>query len=174
MFLSFSIFSPYLNAGKREILADYALPTSVLVMAFIGSYVFSDVKCKSPCLDFVLHEFNNRQCITSLVILTQNTQCYSYLNLKLWPSILNIILNYHFVIVYHTLSILSKCMYWKCNFEHESIIKFHLCFSEAIQLLGQRGVCGRAPRTANLAVHCGLSRAWILFIVAILYGPKHQ
>jgi len=36
--------TPYLNASKREILADYALPVSVLIMSFFGSYVFRDVK----------------------------------------------------------------------------------------------------------------------------------
>ncbi|ESO92620.1 hypothetical protein LOTGIDRAFT_216724 [Lottia gigantea] len=36
--------TPYLNAGKREILADYALPVAVLIMSFIGTYVFSDIK----------------------------------------------------------------------------------------------------------------------------------
>ncbi|KAK3100091.1 hypothetical protein FSP39_014604 [Pinctada imbricata] len=35
--------TPYLNAGKREILADYALPVAVIVMSFFGSYVFRDV-----------------------------------------------------------------------------------------------------------------------------------
>ena len=37
---------PYLNAGKREALADYALPVSVIVMSFFGSYVFKAVDCK--------------------------------------------------------------------------------------------------------------------------------
>ncbi|GFS14431.1 sodium bicarbonate transporter-like protein 11, partial [Elysia marginata] len=38
--------TPYLTAGKREILADYALPLSVLLVSFFGSYVFRDVKLK--------------------------------------------------------------------------------------------------------------------------------
>ncbi|XP_041360225.1 sodium bicarbonate transporter-like protein 11 isoform X2 [Gigantopelta aegis] len=38
--------TPFLNAGKREILADYALPISVLVMAFFGSFVFRKIKMK--------------------------------------------------------------------------------------------------------------------------------
>lgn len=38
---------PYLNANKREALADYALPVAVIVLSFIGSYVFRDVKRKS-------------------------------------------------------------------------------------------------------------------------------
>ncbi|MPC26979.1 Sodium bicarbonate transporter-like protein 11 [Portunus trituberculatus] len=39
--------TPYLNANKREVLADYALPVAVIVLSFIGSYVFRDVKRKS-------------------------------------------------------------------------------------------------------------------------------
>lgn len=35
--------TPFLNAHKRELLADYALPVAVLVMSFFGSYVFRDV-----------------------------------------------------------------------------------------------------------------------------------
>ena len=35
---------PFLNASKRELLADCALPVSVLLMSFFGSYVFRDVK----------------------------------------------------------------------------------------------------------------------------------
>ncbi|XP_048760517.2 solute carrier family 4 member 11-like isoform X3 [Ostrea edulis] len=38
--------TPFLNAGKREILADYALPVAVLIMTFFGSYVFREVKMK--------------------------------------------------------------------------------------------------------------------------------
>ncbi|RXG73946.1 hypothetical protein Avbf_08562, partial [Armadillidium vulgare] len=36
--------TPYLNANKREILADYALPVAVIVLSFIGSFVFREVK----------------------------------------------------------------------------------------------------------------------------------
>jgi len=35
-----------LNAGKRELLADCALPVAVLTMSFFGSYVFRDVQRK--------------------------------------------------------------------------------------------------------------------------------
>ncbi|KAK3091729.1 hypothetical protein FSP39_022216 [Pinctada imbricata] len=38
--------TPFLNAGKREVLADYALPVAVLIMAFFGSFVFKDIKMK--------------------------------------------------------------------------------------------------------------------------------
>ncbi|RUS79245.1 hypothetical protein EGW08_012975, partial [Elysia chlorotica] len=38
--------TPFLTAGKREMLADYALPLSVLLVSFFGSYVFRDVKLK--------------------------------------------------------------------------------------------------------------------------------
>ncbi|GIY34038.1 sodium bicarbonate transporter-like protein 11 [Caerostris extrusa] len=34
---------PYLQASKREILADYALPVAVISMSFLGSFVFRDV-----------------------------------------------------------------------------------------------------------------------------------
>lgn len=36
--------SPYLSARKREILADYALPISVVFFSFLGSYAFQSVK----------------------------------------------------------------------------------------------------------------------------------
>jgi len=35
---------PFLNASKRELLADCALPVAVLLMSFFGSYLFRDVK----------------------------------------------------------------------------------------------------------------------------------
>lgn len=35
--------TPYLNASKREALADYALPVAVIVLSFIGSYIFRDI-----------------------------------------------------------------------------------------------------------------------------------
>ena len=37
---------PYLNASKRELLADYALPVSVIFMSIIGALLFKDVQCK--------------------------------------------------------------------------------------------------------------------------------
>jgi sodium borate transporter 11 len=33
-----------LSAGKREILADYALPIAVVTMSFVGSFFFQKVK----------------------------------------------------------------------------------------------------------------------------------
>ncbi|XP_074516940.1 solute carrier family 4 member 11 isoform X1 [Sebastes fasciatus] len=36
--------SPFLHAKVREVLSDCALPISVLVFSFIGSYVFSDIE----------------------------------------------------------------------------------------------------------------------------------
>ncbi|XP_048774701.1 solute carrier family 4 member 11-like [Ostrea edulis] len=39
--------TPYLNAGKRELLADYSLPVAVIIMSFFGSYVFRDVQLDS-------------------------------------------------------------------------------------------------------------------------------
>ena len=44
--IRYPFFRPYLNASKREILADYALPFAVIIMSFFGSYVFRGVKCK--------------------------------------------------------------------------------------------------------------------------------
>ncbi|KAI2809354.1 hypothetical protein BLOT_000502 [Blomia tropicalis] len=35
--------TPYLQASKRELLADYALPCSVIILSTIGSYVFRDI-----------------------------------------------------------------------------------------------------------------------------------
>ncbi|XP_022107670.1 sodium bicarbonate transporter-like protein 11 isoform X2 [Acanthaster planci] len=36
--------SPFLDASKREALADYALPVSVVTMSFVGSYLFNDIQ----------------------------------------------------------------------------------------------------------------------------------
>jgi len=44
--------TPYLNANKRELLADYALPVAVIVLSFIGSFVFSDIKLESQMEHF--------------------------------------------------------------------------------------------------------------------------
>lgn len=35
--------TPYLQASKRELLADYALPTAVIAMSFVGSYIFEEI-----------------------------------------------------------------------------------------------------------------------------------
>lgn len=35
--------SPYLQASKRELLADYALPVAVILLSFLGSYIFRDI-----------------------------------------------------------------------------------------------------------------------------------
>lgn len=47
-----AIFSPYLQANKREILTDYALPVAVILLSFIGSYIFRDIpgQCSSQYL----------------------------------------------------------------------------------------------------------------------------
>ena len=39
-------FSPYLDAGKREALADYALVVAVLAMSFVASYFLRDLGSK--------------------------------------------------------------------------------------------------------------------------------
>ncbi|PAV87728.1 hypothetical protein WR25_03764 [Diploscapter pachys] len=36
--------TPYLTRSRREWLADYALPASVLIMSFLGSYAFSEIE----------------------------------------------------------------------------------------------------------------------------------
>jgi hypothetical protein len=36
--------TPYLTRSKREWLADYALPASVLIMSFAGAYLFSEIE----------------------------------------------------------------------------------------------------------------------------------
>ncbi|KAG1693495.1 Sodium bicarbonate transporter-like protein 11 [Nymphon striatum] len=36
--------TPYLQASKRECLADYSLPVAVLSLSFVGSFVFKEVK----------------------------------------------------------------------------------------------------------------------------------
>lgn len=41
--LSLSL-SPFLHAKVREVLSDCALPISVLLFSFIGSYLFSDIE----------------------------------------------------------------------------------------------------------------------------------
>lgn len=33
-----------MQAGKREILADYSLPIAVVLFTFVGSYIFRDIK----------------------------------------------------------------------------------------------------------------------------------
>ena len=43
--VKFCLFpSPFLSAGKREALADYALPIAVVTMSFVGSFFFQKVK----------------------------------------------------------------------------------------------------------------------------------
>lgn len=39
-------FSPFLDAGKREALADYALVVAVLAMSFVASFFVRDIKSK--------------------------------------------------------------------------------------------------------------------------------
>ena len=36
-------FRPYLQAGKRELIADYSLPVAVVLFTFVGSYIFQDI-----------------------------------------------------------------------------------------------------------------------------------
>ena len=54
----FLFYRPFLNAGKREMLADYALPVAVLVMSFFGSFVFKDIK-----RTYLLGKSGHRNCI---------------------------------------------------------------------------------------------------------------
>lgn len=43
MMMMFALCRPYLQAGKREALADYSLPVAVITLSFVGSYLFQDV-----------------------------------------------------------------------------------------------------------------------------------
>lgn len=47
VWLGLSLFNfnktPYLQAGKREALADYSLPIAVVLFTFVGSYIFQDI-----------------------------------------------------------------------------------------------------------------------------------
>lgn len=36
--------TPYLQASKREMLADYALPVAVIALSFLGAFVFREVE----------------------------------------------------------------------------------------------------------------------------------
>ncbi|VDK82118.1 unnamed protein product [Dibothriocephalus latus] len=47
MFISMLNFTktPFLTARKRELIRDVALPSTVLVMSFVGSYVFRHIDC---------------------------------------------------------------------------------------------------------------------------------
>jgi len=38
--------TPYLTSAKRELLADYALPVSVIIMSLIGSLLFNQINRK--------------------------------------------------------------------------------------------------------------------------------
>lgn len=56
--------SPFLHAKVREVLSDCALPISVLLFSFIGSYLFSDIERQyhSPlrCLDCLYDKTRRR------------------------------------------------------------------------------------------------------------------
>lgn len=47
--------TPYLTRSRREWLADYALPASVLIMTFAGAYAFSEIDSK--IIFFCIHQF---------------------------------------------------------------------------------------------------------------------
>ncbi|XP_054168584.1 solute carrier family 4 member 11-like isoform X2 [Oppia nitens] len=38
--------TPYLSGNKRELLADYALPLSVIAFSFVGTFLFRDIKAE--------------------------------------------------------------------------------------------------------------------------------
>lgn len=38
--------TPYLTSAKRELLTDYALPVSVIIMSLVGSLLFSQINRK--------------------------------------------------------------------------------------------------------------------------------
>ncbi|CAF1213009.1 unnamed protein product [Adineta ricciae] len=49
--------TPYLTSAKRELLTDYALPVSVIVMSLVGSILFSQINLPSFAVDS-LHLFD--------------------------------------------------------------------------------------------------------------------
>uniref|UniRef100_A0A1I8JRL2 HCO3_cotransp domain-containing protein n=1 Tax=Macrostomum lignano TaxID=282301 RepID=A0A1I8JRL2_9PLAT len=60
--------TPYLNRAKRELMADFSLPVSVLAMSFVGTYLFRNVQPaanliarrwleKFSCLPYIQLEF---------------------------------------------------------------------------------------------------------------------
>ncbi|CAF1238175.1 unnamed protein product [Adineta steineri] len=49
--------TPYLTSAKRELLTDYALPVSVIIMSLVGSILFSQIKLPSFGVDS-LHLFD--------------------------------------------------------------------------------------------------------------------
>ncbi|CAF1160827.1 unnamed protein product [Rotaria sordida] len=55
--------TPYLTSAKRELLTDYALPGSVIIMSLIGSLLFSQINLQSFSVDhehlFVLVRFKS-------------------------------------------------------------------------------------------------------------------
>uniref|UniRef100_A0A672P4W6 Solute carrier family 4 member 11 n=1 Tax=Sinocyclocheilus grahami TaxID=75366 RepID=A0A672P4W6_SINGR len=51
--------SPFLHVKMREILSDCALPISVLVFSYVGSYVFNDIACESLYKKTTLFFFYN-------------------------------------------------------------------------------------------------------------------
>ncbi|CAF2958949.1 unnamed protein product [Rotaria sp. Silwood2] len=55
--------TPYLTSAKRELLTDYALPVSVIIMSLIGSLLFSQINLQSFSVDhrhlFVLVRFKS-------------------------------------------------------------------------------------------------------------------
>ena len=75
LFIGLQIFnfksSPYLSATKRAIVAEYALPFSVLVMSFVGSYLlsplslgkFTDYEPQPPYKLFSIHPLKIDGCL---------------------------------------------------------------------------------------------------------------
>lgn len=49
--LEFYLFRPFLTETKRELIHDFALPSAVLVMSFVGTFLFRSVERK-PCLAY--------------------------------------------------------------------------------------------------------------------------
>ena len=76
----FACCRPFLNASKRELLADCALPVSVLLMSFFGSYVFRDVKRQ--------YTLNKWSTVTSLIVgLSVCHVCFTK-EIVSWPHVM--------------------------------------------------------------------------------------
>ncbi|PAA92395.1 hypothetical protein BOX15_Mlig031769g1 [Macrostomum lignano] len=62
--------TPYLNRAKRELMADFSLPVSVLAMSFVGTYLFRNVQLENfSCLPYIQLEFVIARPLPGLAIL---------------------------------------------------------------------------------------------------------
>lgn len=59
---------PYLQASKREALADYSLPVAVITLSFVGSYLFQDVTGTRSVLNKRCQKFASGTHFTDVVL----------------------------------------------------------------------------------------------------------